>query len=367
MKSGPKWWRMKPEISVVMSVFNGGRFLADAVRSVRDQTFGDFEFLIVDDGSTDGSARVLREHAAADRRITILENRANLGLTRSLNLALDRAAGRFVARHDADDVSMPHRFQVQLDALARNPAAGFVGSSVTAIDGRGVLGATERAPVDDTLIRWQMLFRNVFKHGAVMMRRRTLETHRLRYDEEMVYAQDYDLWSRMLRISDGLNVGQPLVWYRNHDRRITRAHADAQARFATRVSRENLKRIGMRLTEEETARLCRWMQCPPRRMTAGEMAFCRRFFTVLSRFRESRPGLDPGKVRRIGSRMTRHLLSAVSFRQIPALLASGLLGTLWRHDGPAVLREAGRRLRRAALNLPGKGVRAPAVHPVSDR
>jgi hypothetical protein len=352
---------MRPEISVVMSVFNGEKYLAPSIESVLGQSFGGFEFLIVDDGSTDDSNRLMHRYADSDPRIVVLENPSNMGLTKSLNIAFSKAKGRFIARQDADDISRADRLETQLAMFAGDPGVGFVGTSVTAIDEHGVPGATICAPTHNTLIRWQMLFRNVFKHGTVMIRRDVLENNHLRYDENMVYAQDYDLWSRMLLHSDGRNIARPLVLYRNHGQRISKAHAGEQSGFATRTSHTNLKRLGVSLTAADVGRLCTWLQQPPGQMTENEMNLCREYFHILSRFENSRRDLDPEITRRIRTNLTRHLFAAVSLKQLPDLATSGLLPALFRNGGATVCREFIRRTTRVVAT--GRHRRMPDIQP----
>src|SRR5687768_11090116 len=134
-----------PTISVVMSVYNAGRFLRPAVDSILAQTFSDFEFIIIDDGSTDRSPDVLREYAARDGRIR-LTVRPNRGLTRTLNEAIKQARGEFVARMDCDDVALPDRFEKQLAYLRADPTIVCVGGYFELIDGKGRLLTRLRPP-----------------------------------------------------------------------------------------------------------------------------------------------------------------------------------------------------------------------------
>ena len=125
-----------PLISVCMAVYNAERYVAEAVESILNQTFGDFEFLILDDGSTDGSLDILRRYAERDPRIR-LTSRPNQGLVASLNELVDQARGEFIARMDADDVSLPERFQREVDYLRDHPECVLVGSRVRLIDPDG--------------------------------------------------------------------------------------------------------------------------------------------------------------------------------------------------------------------------------------
>jgi glycosyltransferase involved in cell wall biosynthesis len=195
-----------------MSVHNDRPYLAGAVGSVLAQTFTDFELLVVDDGSADGSGEYLR--GLTDPRVRVLRNRRNLGLTRSLNIGLDHAAGRYVARMDGDDVARPDRLARQVEFLQRNAEVGVVGTSRTLIDDSGRFVAEAPAPTDDLAIRWKCLLGNPLAHPTVMMRADVLDRHALRYDERFATAQDYELWSRLLPLTKAANLPEPLLCYR---------------------------------------------------------------------------------------------------------------------------------------------------------
>jgi glycosyltransferase involved in cell wall biosynthesis len=195
-----------------MSVHNDRRYLAESVGSVLDQSFDDFEFLIVDDGSTDGSSQVLRY--TGDPRVRTITNARNVGLTCSLNIGLASARGKYVARMDADDIAEPMRLEWQVDAMERQPDLGLLGSGRLLIDDAGETINIARPAHGRTAVLWKMLLGNAFAHPTVMIRRDVLEHHQLRYDERFVTAQDYELWVRLLQHTAVDNLPEPLVRYR---------------------------------------------------------------------------------------------------------------------------------------------------------
>ena len=202
----------KPVVTVLMSVHNDRRFLPEAVESILGQSFGDFELLVIDDGSTDGSGDYLCR--LTDPRLRVIRNARNLGLTRSLNIGLNRADGRYVARMDADDVAEPDRLRRQVEFLDGNDDVGVVGTSRTLLDETGGTVAVAPAAADDRGIRWKCLLGNPLAHPTVMMRHDVLNRHRLRYDESYATAQDYELWSRLLPVTKAANLVEPLLRYR---------------------------------------------------------------------------------------------------------------------------------------------------------
>ena len=210
-----------PSVTVLMSVHNEARYLPLAVDSILAQTFGDFEFLIVDDGSTDGSWEYFA--GLTDPRVRLLRNPHNLGLSRSLNAGLDAARGRYVARMDGDDVAEPGRLAAQVAFLDAHPDMGIVGSGRTLIDEEGNVVAVAQAAGDDLAVRWKCLLGSPFAHPTVMLRRDVLERHGLRY-RDVKRAEDYDLWPRLLAHARGANLPEPLLQYRLRRRgELTRA------------------------------------------------------------------------------------------------------------------------------------------------
>jgi glycosyl transferase family 2 len=200
-----------PRVTVLLPVYNAARYVGDAVRSVLAQTFGDFELLVIDDGSTDASAEVVQSYS--DSRIRFVRNERNLGLTPTLNRGLSLARGELVARQDADDLSEPDRLAGQVTFLDEHADTAVVGTWYRKIDADGRITADRRLPVRDAALRWAMLSYCPIVHSAAMFRRHAVMALG-GYDERFVYAQDYDLWSRVARRHCVANVPASLVRYR---------------------------------------------------------------------------------------------------------------------------------------------------------
>jgi len=164
-----------PLVSAVMPVYNGERFVVEAVRSILAQTFGDFECVVVDDGSTDGTAKLLEAEQARDSRLVVHRQPSNLGFRAALNTGCALARGELIARMDADDISEPTRFEQQVAFLRAHPEVGVVGSAMQVIDDHGVRGRVKSYPAGGGLAAWSMLFFNSLGHPSVMMRRALLE------------------------------------------------------------------------------------------------------------------------------------------------------------------------------------------------
>ena len=189
-----------PLVSVLLCVFNGGKLLGDAVSSILNQTFEDYELIIVNDGSTDSALDSIRR--IADPRIRIID-KDNSGLTHSLNVGIEHCRGVFIARQDADDLSCQDRLAAQVGFMQSHPEVQALGSGVRLIDDDGDEIGELVFPCDDEKIKAKLLQENQFVHGALMFRQSVLEAVD-GYRETFTYAQDYDL---MLRISDRGVVG----------------------------------------------------------------------------------------------------------------------------------------------------------------
>lgn len=185
-----------PEITVLMPVYNGERYLREAIESMLNQTFKDFEFMIINDCSTDGSREIILSYN--DERIRLIDNQVNMGQTKSLNKGLKIARGRYIARMDQDDVSLPNRLEEQSIFLRGNPEIIAVGSLGKYIEKGGRSIDVWRPSCDPKEINLLMLFYNQIGHSSVMMDREAV-LHIGGYNEWYQCSQDYELWSEMVR------------------------------------------------------------------------------------------------------------------------------------------------------------------------
>lgn len=195
-----------------MPVHDGGRFVGEAIESILRQSFTDFEFVIIDDGSTDDTPGIIASFT--DMRIRTLRNDSRLGLPRSLNRGLALANGELVARQDSDDRSHPDRLAAEVAFLRANPEVALVGTQVRVIDKRGRTScppAWWRATTESG-IRFQSLFDNPFVHSSVVFRRAVVGS----YDERFATAEDFELWSRVAAAHPVRNLPQALVDLRMH-------------------------------------------------------------------------------------------------------------------------------------------------------
>lgn len=217
--------RSSKGLSVIMSVCNGGSFLEEAVQSILNQKFQDYEFLIVDDASTDSTPELLEKMASQDDRIRVLKNQTNLGLTKSLNLAIRQATSNWIARQDADDISSPDRLHLQMECLKRDSALGLLGSFYEGIDEKGRLLYRMMLPTGSHEIgRWLQTV-NCFCHGSVIFSKKVFMQVR-GYPEQYPFAQDYALWLRLASLTKMGNLPSVLYRKRIHKRSVSQKNPD---------------------------------------------------------------------------------------------------------------------------------------------
>ena len=219
-----------PIISVVLPVYNAEKYIAEAIDSILNQTFSDFELILIDDGSTDASLTILENYQAIDARIRLF-SRENKGLVNTLNEGIDLARGVWLARMDADDIAMPQRFDRQLQHLEQTEAdiCGAWVSFFGTADKRVL-----KHPITDEAIKISLLFGSVLAHPTVMMRTELIKS--LRYDIAWEKCEDYDLWERADRVGWKMtNIPEVLLLYRQHDTQISTATSIKQQELTQKI------------------------------------------------------------------------------------------------------------------------------------
>ena len=232
-----------PKVTVLMAVHNGERYLRRAIDSILCQTFSDFEFLIVNDGSSDGSGDILASYH--DPRIRVIENASNIGLTRSLNAGLAAAQGELIARQDADDVSHFNRLYKQVQFMERHPEVAVVGTAGRFIDdkGRPRRSIAQITCTSAIAIRWQLLFEGPFAHSSVMFRKAVVWVSLGGYDERYRISQDFELWSRLGAHEYAMsNLPERLVDLRLHAGSVSSRYTEEGISYVRDVLRNNMVR-----------------------------------------------------------------------------------------------------------------------------
>lgn len=222
-----------PLVSVVMPIYNADAYLRKAIESILAQSFRDFELIVIDDGSTDTSLEIIKSYF--DKRIRLIKKQNNSGIIDSLNKGIRVASGKYIARMDADDISLPNRLKLQIDFLEINSNHALVGTTIEAIDNNGNSIDVYPEPTEDDDLKKGLLVRNVFAHGSTMMR-----TEIVRkvggYTSFALHAEDYDLWTKIARSHKIANLVDLLYKWRVNPAGVSSVRANDQRIAAKRVT-----------------------------------------------------------------------------------------------------------------------------------
>ena len=238
-----------------MSVYNTKEeWLRQAISSVLRQTLTNFEFIIITDNPSDNSVNVIEEYANEDRRIRLIKNTQNYGLTRNLNYGLSIAKGKYIARMDSDDISHEDRFQIQFEYMEKNPGVSVLGAYVDAFDEHGIIGLTMNECDDNNEIeRIRMLFYNAgITHSTAFIRKSFLEEKNIIYNEELKKSQDYGLWVDILNAGGVIKeLHEILVDFRIHSNQITQKNSTEQNNAVKEIVKNQLNPLVGDVSEEE--------------------------------------------------------------------------------------------------------------------
>ncbi|WP_378950578.1 glycosyltransferase [Pelosinus sp. sgz500959] len=242
---------LTPRISVLMSVYNGETYLRETIESILGQTFTDFEFLIVDDGSTDKSLEIIQSYH--DPRIILLKNEHNMGLIKSLNRGLDVARGEFIARMDADDISKPERLAKQLTYLQEHPDIAVCGTWMETIGvSQSRIMGENSYPLDSKILKCLLLFYNAIAHPTVMLRADALSgSVQHRYSSGYHHGEDYKLWIDLAAEKNLANINEVLLYYRLSEEQVSHQYSDVQIGTAEKVYVEQLNRLRIEPSQEQ--------------------------------------------------------------------------------------------------------------------
>ncbi len=278
---------MAPLITVLMPVHNGATHLSAAIRSILNQRHADFEFLIIDDASKDNSVAIIQSFK--DPRIRLVQSPDRLKLSGALNLGLDQARGRYIARMDADDISLPIRLEVQSRFMEQHPDIGLCGTWIRYL---GASTQTLRRPTSHEEILAFTLIDTPFAHPTVMLRRDLFERHHLRFNGDFFPTEDFELWTRVLRLIPAANLPQVLLRYRIHGQSLTGtdwSHMDEQA---IRVVQTQLQALGLAPSSDEL-RFHRQLAMGRLEMTDDRLEQAEKWLTRLLEANQSTHAFDP--------------------------------------------------------------------------
>ncbi|MCR4320266.1 MAG: glycosyltransferase [Candidatus Brocadiaceae bacterium] len=236
-----------PRVSVLMPVYNGESFLREAIESILAQTFIDFEFLIINDASTDRSIEIIESYH--DHRICLLHNENNLGIGASLNKGIKYARGEYFARMDCDDISMPNRLFKQVAFMDNHPEVGVCGTWTKAFSNGDEW--INKYPIDSESIKCRMFYNPGVAHPSVMLRKDMFVVNELYYGESWIHVEDFDLWVRAKNHMQFANIPEILLHYRGSQRQVSRIDNEGQRGDAAKIRERLLIELGIYPSDEE--------------------------------------------------------------------------------------------------------------------
>ena len=236
-----------PELSVFITSYNSELYIREAINSILNQTYTDYELIIIDNASTDKTVSIIKSYM--DNRIHLVSHSQNIGIVGSRNQALDMAKGTFITFLDSDDIAHPQKFEKQLAFLKNNPEFGMVGSSVILINGKGTETGRWKLNSRAGTIPAIMLFHNYFVNSAVMFRKALVKD--FKYPEDLIIGEDYILWFNLLQISKGINLPEYLTSYRQHSHSLIQCNAEKKEAYDKKVYKHIFQKIGLQPTDEE--------------------------------------------------------------------------------------------------------------------
>lgn len=206
----------KPVISVIVPVFNASRYLQAALESILNQTYKNFELIVIDDGSTDNSYQIAKSLARTDSRLHVFKNKKNLNIIATLNRGVKLTRGQYIARMDADDIALPERLKIQLRYLRTHPETIVVGSNCYTIDQENNFIGFKRFPLSNKAIKSMIFLINPMQHPTMLINTSLLPKNFSWYNTNLVHAEDLDLLFRLAKIGRVKNLRKPLLFYRLH-------------------------------------------------------------------------------------------------------------------------------------------------------
>lgn len=230
-----------PKVSVLMPAYNSEKYVGAAIESILNQTFADFEFIIINDGSTDGTPEIINKYARADKRIRFIDNKKNQGIIAVLNNGLDLCRGEYIARMDSDDISLPERLKKQVKYMNAHPECGACGTWIRKF-GTKTKGKVIKYPDNAKLLDF-VIHGNLVANPSSMVRRTVIVANKIKYNPQYKYAEDYGFWIDVVKHNEIHNLQDVLLNYRWYDNNVSVTHKHAQIQCTERIRRDVLNSL----------------------------------------------------------------------------------------------------------------------------
>jgi len=240
-----------PKISVVMPLYNAEKYVEKTIRSILNQTYKDFELIIVDDCSTDNSVQVVE--SIQDNRIKLFRNEENKGIAYTRNRALENSSGKYIAIMDDDDIAPEYRFEVAMDFMDRNPHIDVVGGNTCIIDENdAVVGIFPQAIRNPKLVKAQLMLGNIFGNSTALIRREFIEKHHIRYKHNMYGAEDYRFWADCSYHGNISACDNIMLYWRRYDNETKRKRGSIERKTViSGIQKDLLEHYGFSFTDDE--------------------------------------------------------------------------------------------------------------------
>lgn len=241
----------KPLVSVLIPCYNVEKYVTEAVKSISNQTYQNLEIITINDCSSDNTLLILEQLAKEDSRIRVISNEENLKLIKTLNKGIGLCNGEYIARMDADDISLPTRIEKEVDFLERNKDHDIVSTLFYAFPSENPdKKSFHHSPLKDSELRAFILFKSGICHPAVMIRKRVFTDLGLKFESEYLHVEDYALWSEAIYKTKIANIGEPLLLYRVHQQQVSSLHENLQLENKKKVFKIHAKQLGLPLDDD---------------------------------------------------------------------------------------------------------------------
>lgn len=231
-------------VSIILPSYNCEIYISETIASIVNQAYSNLEIIIIDDASTDNTCDIIQSFK--DDRIKLIKKPVNTGYTDSLNMGLEIATGKYIARMDADDIAHPERIEKQLAFMEANPDVVLCGTWINLIPS----GKLHTYPIQHEAIVAQLLRINAFCHPSIMMRKSVIDEHNLRYDKSYEPTEDYELWTRLALLGRVHNIPEPLLQYRLHEQQVSSVKNEIQKANLKAVRNKFIKKISNTIDED---------------------------------------------------------------------------------------------------------------------